>query len=160
MSRSRLPAFLLIVYVVAFPGCGGNDDSAADAPSAEKRAVLEAIDNFYIAFTHAKPASACALMTPTLRKQFLQAVGDAVPSLRGKPCRHAYLAFYKRVPPENAPRAITLASSPDYPAVEIAGDTAIASYKEGGKIRLRRSGGKWLIAAAELLPSASVGERR
>jgi hypothetical protein len=84
----------------------------------------------------------------------------ALPSLKEEPCATVFAGFYERVPPKNAPRAITLAADPRYPAVEVAGTSATARYKEGGTIRLEKSAGRWQIAQAELLPTPLPGESR
>jgi hypothetical protein len=159
----RRPALLLLVLLsgslATAVACGeaGGGDSASER---EKTAVLDAIDNFYSAFTHAQPRKACTFMTQRLRNAFVRIAVRALPSLKGKDCAHVYMPFYRRVPPENAPRAITLAASSEHPAVRIAGDSATASYKDGGQIRLQKVRGRWLIAAAELLPTPAPGEAR
>jgi hypothetical protein len=159
----RLLSLIVVAGCLCAPvacgdGGGGDKGGKAGDGAAEETAVLTAIDEFYMAFTHARPAKACAQMTPALRRSFTRIVVKALPSLKGKNCRRVYMPFYSRVPPENAPRAIELAAGPEYPAVSIAGDRATATYKEGGEIRLQRVDGRWLIAAAELLPSPVPGE--
>jgi hypothetical protein len=162
-SRFRRAAFVVLILGIEWMGptlgCGEDGGHDTGTPP-EKAAVLNTIDDFYMAFTHAQPKKACALMTRSLRHEFVEIVVRARPSLKGEDCAHVYMPFYSRVPPENAPRAITLAASPEYPAVRISGDSATASYKDGGEIRLQKVKGRWLIAVAELLPTPTPGEPR
>jgi hypothetical protein len=156
VTSSRLIASVVAICVAAAVcACGGASHEGADAVSAEKTSVLNAIDSFYLAFTQAEGREACALLTPRLRREFMKVAVGAVPSLKVKPCGRVFLGFYERVAPENAPRAITLAAGPESPAVKLDGTKATASYKSGGVIRLEKSHGKWLIAEAELLPTPS-----
>jgi hypothetical protein len=133
--------------------CGGADNERVNDASIEKAAIQSTIDDFYIAFSHAEGARACVLLTPDLRRRFVAIAVSALPSLKGKPCGRVFLGFYKRVSPEDAPRAITQAAGDaGPPMIKLEGEKATASYKSGGEIRLQKLHGKWLIAAAELLP--------
>jgi hypothetical protein len=155
----HLAAVVLLLSIAScvLSGCGSKADNDG-AGNGENAAVLNTIDNFYMAFTGARPGQACALMTQELRRSFTRMAVRAIPSLEGKDCGHVYMPFYRRVPPENAPRAITLAAGPEYPTVHISGDRATAAYKEGGEIELQRVHGRWLIDSAELAPTPTTGK--
>jgi hypothetical protein len=154
VTRSCLGASVVAIWLTATLGaCGGADNKRVDDTSIEKAAIQSTIDDFYVAFANAEGARACVLLTPDLRRRFVAIAASALPSLKGKRCGRVFLGFYKRVSPEDAPRAITLAAGDaGSPTIKLEGAKATASYKSGGEIRLQKLHSKWLIAAAELLP--------
>jgi hypothetical protein len=151
--------------VLALSGCGGGDDGRKGAVAAseamrQRFLVQQVVGQVYDAYTAADGDRLCALIHPRLQRALIAFIRSGRASADGS-CAATVIGYYKRVPPRRSPRAIFEADAGAVGDVRMddRGNARIA-FGDGGSWDLAKSGERWLITRAPLLPKSAVAPGR
>jgi hypothetical protein len=129
-------AFVALGLIVFLSGCGASEQQRVAA-------TLRASD---AAFERGDLDDGCSWLTERARRRFM---ADGI-NPRARTCDQAYTAPTTIMPTEGTVIVETLSAVDDPEAprmtdIQIDGDRAVARYSNGGRTRLQKVHGRWLI---------------
>lgn len=132
-------------------GCGTTQGSTPKT-SPDEAAIRQTVGEFLDGFEKADAGRVCAVLTSTLRQTTTRKLWELEPSLRGKSCDQALVAFYRRAPLNRQPPAAEEAGNWNYRGIKVDGQRATVRFSDGRTWTLRKIGTRWLISDMPILP--------
>jgi hypothetical protein len=156
---------VIALCAVAFTGCGGGSSRHATtttaerpASAAERTALTQVAADLINAYEQGDTRTFCGLLTPAFRDRWSAQLADAAPSLNGKSCARLVTSDTFG-DPDDQPPAIDEAGDFKFRRVTVDGDHATLTFPDGRSWQLVRSGGRWLIADAPLVPRSLMSSQ-